>query len=154
MYDVHRLLITTMKSGCVCSAVFFCCSHTFRTSDIPIGWEWQTFTETWMSAFFSLYLKVWLWNFFYCVDFKSRCHDSTLRCHLDEWEPSWTTSVIESALVFVSVKAEYSNCVNKLEKDLVGNCQSQFEALFKAEAPTWETHGNLMVMTRMSVFRC
>ncbi|MEQ2169077.1 hypothetical protein GOODEAATRI_021152 [Goodea atripinnis] len=42
-------------------------------------------------------------------------------------------------------RTEYSNCVNKLEKDLVSNYQSQFENLFKAEAPTWETHGNLMV---------
>lgn len=48
--------------------------------------------------------------------------------------------------VFVFVQAEYSNCVNKLEKDLVSNYQSQFEKLFKAEAPTWETHGNLMVI--------
>uniref|UniRef100_H2LHJ5 Nucleoporin NUP188 n=1 Tax=Oryzias latipes TaxID=8090 RepID=H2LHJ5_ORYLA len=47
-------------------------------------------------------------------------------------------------------RAEYSNCVNKLEKDLVGNCQSQFEALFKAEAPTWETHGNLMTERQVS----
>lgn len=43
------------------------------------------------------------------------------------------------------VQTEYSNCVNKLEKDLVSKYQSQFEKLFKAEAPTWETHGNLMV---------
>lgn len=48
--------------------------------------------------------------------------------------------------VFVFVQAEYSNCVNKLEKDLVSSYQSQFEKLFKAEAPTWETHGNLMVI--------
>ncbi|XP_030624883.1 nucleoporin NUP188 homolog [Chanos chanos] len=41
-------------------------------------------------------------------------------------------------------RAEFSNCVTKLEKDLVSNYQQQFEALFKAEAPTWETHGNLM----------
>ena len=43
------------------------------------------------------------------------------------------------------IKAEYSNCVSKLEKELVTNYQKQFETLFKAEAPTWETHGNLMV---------
>lgn len=49
---------------------------------------------------------------------------------------------------FFFVQAEYSNCVNKLEKDLVSNYQSQFENLFKAEAPTWETHGNLMVIMR------
>lgn len=28
----------------------------------------------------------------------------------------------------------------------MSNYQSQFEKLFKAEAPTWETHGNLMVI--------
>lgn len=49
-------------------------------------------------------------------------------------------------MCFGFVQAEYSNCVNKLEKDLVSNYQSQFEKLFKAEAPTWETHGNLMVI--------
>lgn len=43
-------------------------------------------------------------------------------------------------------QAEYCNCVNKLEKDLVSIYQSQFENLFRAEAPTWETHGNLMVI--------
>ncbi|XP_054614138.1 nucleoporin NUP188 isoform X3 [Dunckerocampus dactyliophorus] len=47
-------------------------------------------------------------------------------------------------------RAEYSNCVNKLEKDLVSNCQSQFEKLFKAEVPTWETHGNLMTERQVS----
>jgi len=49
--------------------------------------------------------------------------------------------------VCVHVQAEYSNCVKKLEKDLVSRYQLQFENLFKAEAPTWETHGNLMVIT-------
>ncbi|AWP15487.1 putative nucleoporin NUP188 -like [Scophthalmus maximus] len=47
-------------------------------------------------------------------------------------------------------RAEYCNCVNKLEKDLVSNYQSQFENLFKAEAPTWETHGNLMTERQVS----
>ncbi|KAM4635274.1 nucleoporin NUP188 [Polymixia lowei] len=47
-------------------------------------------------------------------------------------------------------RAEYSSCVNKLEKDLVSNYQSQFENLFKAEAPTWETHGNLMTERQVS----
>lgn len=53
-------------------------------------------------------------------------------------------------LVFVLmlVQTEYCNCVNKLEKDLINNYQAQFEKLFKAEAPTWETHGNLMVTWR------
>lgn len=48
-------------------------------------------------------------------------------------------------VVLVFVQTEYCNCVNKLEKDLISNYQAQFEKLFKAEAPTWETHGNLMV---------
>lgn len=48
-------------------------------------------------------------------------------------------------VVLVFVQTEYCNCVNKLEKDLINNYQAQFEKLFKAEAPTWETHGNLMV---------
>uniref|UniRef100_M3ZTZ5 Nucleoporin NUP188 n=1 Tax=Xiphophorus maculatus TaxID=8083 RepID=M3ZTZ5_XIPMA len=47
-------------------------------------------------------------------------------------------------------RTEYSNCVNKLEKDLVSSYQSQFENLFKAEAPTWETHGNLMTERQVS----
>ncbi|XP_037609785.1 nucleoporin NUP188 homolog [Sebastes umbrosus] len=49
-------------------------------------------------------------------------------------------------------RAEYSNCVNKLEKDLVSKYQSQFENLFKAEAPTWETHGNLMTERHVSLW--
>ncbi|XP_070845929.1 nucleoporin NUP188 isoform X3 [Chaetodon trifascialis] len=49
-------------------------------------------------------------------------------------------------------RAEYANCVNKLEKDLVSNYQSQFEKLFKAEAPTWETHGNLMTERQVSLW--
>uniref|UniRef100_A0A8C4IDR4 Nucleoporin NUP188 n=1 Tax=Dicentrarchus labrax TaxID=13489 RepID=A0A8C4IDR4_DICLA len=49
-------------------------------------------------------------------------------------------------------RAEYCNCVNKLEKDLVSNYQSQFEKLFKAEAPTWETHGNLMTERQVSLW--
>uniref|UniRef100_A0A673AIW5 Nucleoporin NUP188 n=1 Tax=Sphaeramia orbicularis TaxID=375764 RepID=A0A673AIW5_9TELE len=47
-------------------------------------------------------------------------------------------------------RAEYCNCVTKLEKDLVTNYQSQFKNLFKAEAPTWETHGNLMTERQVS----
>ncbi|KAJ3598440.1 hypothetical protein NHX12_001950 [Muraenolepis orangiensis] len=47
-------------------------------------------------------------------------------------------------------RAEYASCVNKLEKDLVANYKSQFENLFKAEAPTWETHGNLMMERQIS----
>lgn len=54
--------------------------------------------------------------------------------------------------VFVFVQTEYCNCVNKLEKDLISNYQAQFEKLFKAEAPTWETHGNLMVTIRKNSF--
>ncbi|KAI4905004.1 hypothetical protein NFI96_016456 [Prochilodus magdalenae] len=47
-------------------------------------------------------------------------------------------------------RAEYASCVGKLEKDLVNNYQQQFEALFNAEAPTWETHGNLMTERQVS----
>ncbi|MFT7815488.1 nucleoporin NUP188 homolog, partial [Arapaima gigas] len=47
-------------------------------------------------------------------------------------------------------RAEYASCVSKLEKDLVSNYQQQFEKLFKAEAPTWETHGNLMTERQVS----
>ncbi|XP_072518159.1 nucleoporin NUP188 isoform X2 [Salminus brasiliensis] len=47
-------------------------------------------------------------------------------------------------------RAEYAACVGKLEKDLVSNYQQQFEALFNAEAPTWETHGNLMTERQVS----
>ncbi|XP_066502146.1 nucleoporin NUP188 isoform X2 [Hoplias malabaricus] len=47
-------------------------------------------------------------------------------------------------------RAEYASCVGKLEKDLVSNYQQQFEALFNAEAPTWETHGNLMTERQVS----
>uniref|UniRef100_A0A3Q3IR34 Nucleoporin NUP188 n=1 Tax=Monopterus albus TaxID=43700 RepID=A0A3Q3IR34_MONAL len=47
-------------------------------------------------------------------------------------------------------RAEYCNCVNKLEKDLVSNYQPQLENLFRAEAPTWETHGNLMTERQVS----
>uniref|UniRef100_A0A673MJP4 Nucleoporin NUP188 n=1 Tax=Sinocyclocheilus rhinocerous TaxID=307959 RepID=A0A673MJP4_9TELE len=46
--------------------------------------------------------------------------------------------------------AEYSNCVSKLEKDLVSNYRQQFESLSKSEAPTWETHGNLMTERHVS----
>ncbi|XP_049909908.1 nucleoporin NUP188 [Epinephelus moara] len=49
-------------------------------------------------------------------------------------------------------RTEYGNCVNKLEKDLVSKYQSQFENLFKAEAPTWETHGNLMTERQVSLW--
>nr|XP_033502866.1 nucleoporin NUP188 homolog [Epinephelus lanceolatus] len=49
-------------------------------------------------------------------------------------------------------RTEYANCVNKLEKDLVSKYQSQFENLFKAEAPTWETHGNLMTERQVSLW--
>uniref|UniRef100_A0A8C1ZIT3 Nucleoporin NUP188 n=1 Tax=Cyprinus carpio TaxID=7962 RepID=A0A8C1ZIT3_CYPCA len=46
--------------------------------------------------------------------------------------------------------AEYSNCVSKLEKDLVSTYRQQFESLSKSEAPTWETHGNLMTERQVS----
>ncbi|XP_039516969.1 LOW QUALITY PROTEIN: nucleoporin NUP188 [Pimephales promelas] len=47
-------------------------------------------------------------------------------------------------------RAEYSNCVSQLEKDLVSNYRKQFELLSKLEAPTWETHGNLMTERQVS----
>ncbi|XP_055035112.2 nucleoporin NUP188 [Misgurnus anguillicaudatus] len=47
-------------------------------------------------------------------------------------------------------RAEYSNCVSKLEKDLVSNFRQQFESLSRSEAPTWETHGNLMTERQVS----
>ncbi|XP_025060752.1 nucleoporin NUP188 homolog isoform X5 [Alligator sinensis] len=46
--------------------------------------------------------------------------------------------------------AQYSQCVEKLEKELVPNYRKQFEELYKAEAPTWETHGNLMTERQVS----
>ncbi|XP_023371867.1 nucleoporin NUP188 homolog, partial [Otolemur garnettii] len=42
-------------------------------------------------------------------------------------------------------RVEYADCVDKLEKELVSKYRQQFEELYKTEAPTWETHGNLMV---------
>ncbi|XP_060697464.1 nucleoporin NUP188 isoform X2 [Hemiscyllium ocellatum] len=47
-------------------------------------------------------------------------------------------------------RAEYSKCVDKLEKELVVNYRKQFEELFRTEAPTWETHGNLMTERQVS----
>ncbi|KAL0606462.1 Nucleoporin NUP188-like protein [Plecturocebus cupreus] len=42
-------------------------------------------------------------------------------------------------------RLEYADCVDKLEKELVSKYRQQFEELYKTEAPTWETHGNLMM---------
>ncbi|XP_069743045.1 LOW QUALITY PROTEIN: nucleoporin NUP188 [Narcine bancroftii] len=47
-------------------------------------------------------------------------------------------------------RAEYSKCVDKLEKELVMNYRMQFEELFRIEAPTWESHGNLMTDRQVS----
>ncbi|XP_078502398.1 nucleoporin NUP188 isoform X2 [Lissotriton helveticus] len=47
-------------------------------------------------------------------------------------------------------RAEYLKCVDKLEKDLIPKTRKQFEDLAKAEAPTWETHGNLMTERQVS----
>ncbi|XP_051893198.1 nucleoporin NUP188 isoform X2 [Pristis pectinata] len=47
-------------------------------------------------------------------------------------------------------RAEYSKCVDKLEKELVMNYRKQFEELFRTEAPTWESHGNLMTERQVS----
>ncbi|KAJ6654583.1 hypothetical protein lerEdw1_006736 [Lerista edwardsae] len=46
--------------------------------------------------------------------------------------------------------AQYSQCVEKLDKELVPNYRKQFEELYKAEAPTWETHGSLMTERQVS----
>lgn len=48
-------------------------------------------------------------------------------------------------LHILGFKAEYADCVDKLEKELVVKYRQQFEELYRMEAPTWETHGNLMV---------
>uniref|UniRef100_H0WZR3 Nucleoporin NUP188 n=1 Tax=Otolemur garnettii TaxID=30611 RepID=H0WZR3_OTOGA len=47
-------------------------------------------------------------------------------------------------------RVEYADCVDKLEKELVSKYRQQFEELYKTEAPTWETHGNLMVVIVLS----
>ncbi|KAK6481024.1 nucleoporin NUP188-like protein [Huso huso] len=47
-------------------------------------------------------------------------------------------------------RAEYSKCVDKLEKELVFKYRHHFELLFRAEAPSWETHGNLMTERQVS----
>ncbi|ETE64013.1 Nucleoporin-like protein, partial [Ophiophagus hannah] len=44
----------------------------------------------------------------------------------------------------------YSQCMEKLDKELVPNYRKQFEELYKAEAPTWETHGSLMTERQVS----
>ncbi|MGH0123385.1 UNVERIFIED_CONTAM: hypothetical protein FKN15_021889 [Acipenser sinensis] len=46
-------------------------------------------------------------------------------------------------------RAEYSKCVDKLEKELVFKYRHHFEQLFRAEAPSWETH----LMTERQVSR-
>nr|ACA57899.1 nucleoporin (predicted) [Plecturocebus moloch] len=47
-------------------------------------------------------------------------------------------------------RLEYADCVDKLEKELVSKYRQQFEELYKTEAPTWETHGNLMTERQLS----
>ncbi|XP_059115957.1 nucleoporin NUP188 isoform X1 [Peromyscus eremicus] len=47
-------------------------------------------------------------------------------------------------------RAEYADCVDKLEKELVFKYRRQFEELYRMEAPTWETHGNLMTERQVS----
>ncbi|EGW14160.1 Nucleoporin NUP188-like [Cricetulus griseus] len=47
-------------------------------------------------------------------------------------------------------RAEYADCVDKLEKELVLKYRQQFEELYRMEAPTWETHGNLMTERQVS----
>ncbi|XP_044309035.1 nucleoporin NUP188 isoform X1 [Varanus komodoensis] len=45
---------------------------------------------------------------------------------------------------------QFSQCVEKMDKELVLNYRKQFEELYKAEAPTWETHGSLMTERQVS----
>ncbi|XP_036272111.1 nucleoporin NUP188 isoform X4 [Pipistrellus kuhlii] len=47
-------------------------------------------------------------------------------------------------------RVEYADCVDKLEKELVTKYRQQFEELYRTEAPTWETHGNLMTERQVS----
>ncbi|KAK2497124.1 hypothetical protein MC885_021062 [Smutsia gigantea] len=47
-------------------------------------------------------------------------------------------------------RVEFADCVDKLEKELVTKYRHQFEELCKTEAPTWETHGNLMTECQVS----
>ncbi|KAH0615425.1 hypothetical protein JD844_004636 [Phrynosoma platyrhinos] len=49
-----------------------------------------------------------------------------------------------------SLKVPFSQCVEKLDKELVPNYRKQFEELYRAEAPTWETHGSLMTERQVS----
>ncbi|XP_068104600.1 nucleoporin NUP188 isoform X2 [Hyperolius riggenbachi] len=48
-------------------------------------------------------------------------------------------------------KREFNQCTNMLERDdLIGKYIKQFEKLCKEDAPTWETHGNLMTERQVS----
>ncbi|XP_072841248.2 nucleoporin NUP188 [Pogona vitticeps] len=46
--------------------------------------------------------------------------------------------------------AQFSQCVEKMDKELVLNYRKQFEELYKMEAPTWETRGSLMTERQVS----
>ncbi|MEE6505586.1 hypothetical protein FKM82_005567 [Ascaphus truei] len=48
-------------------------------------------------------------------------------------------------------RLEFMKCVDVLEKkDFIGTFRKQLENLCRAEAPTWETHGNLMTERQVS----
>ncbi|XP_056394145.1 nucleoporin NUP188 isoform X2 [Hyla sarda] len=48
-------------------------------------------------------------------------------------------------------KKEFNDCMDMLEReDLMGKYRKHFEDLCKQEAPTWETHGNLMTERQVS----
>ncbi|XP_070614706.1 nucleoporin NUP188 [Erythrolamprus reginae] len=44
----------------------------------------------------------------------------------------------------------YSQCMEKMDKELVPNYRKQFEELYKAEEPSWETHGSVMTERQVS----
>uniref|UniRef100_A0A2I3HU50 Nucleoporin NUP188 n=1 Tax=Nomascus leucogenys TaxID=61853 RepID=A0A2I3HU50_NOMLE len=60
------------------------------------------------------------------------------------------TCISSYNLLLIFLKVEYADCVDKLEKELVSKYRQQFEELYKTEAPTWETHGNLMTERQVS----
>ena len=61
---------------------------------------------------------------------------------------------MQITLFWIFFKVEYADCVDKLEKELVTKYRQQFEELYKTEAPTWETHGNLMVCCYWALENC
>lgn len=136
----------------------------------------STWDKTWLLKSTKwLYIEMWCCN---CVaqiaDYYYEERLCVLRCvlHLltyfqDERHPYRVNNSSRDQLLYQTVRrpdslnsssfslqAEYSNCVSQLEKDLVSNYRKQFELLSKLEAPTWETHGNLMVRGRLVLWLC